>query len=69
MLQGRISFGLPMSTCTDAINNNGVVVHRLRPAKWWTSKANITVKSDATRQGARIFPEAGPVLPGQRRGL
>jgi ABC-type glycerol-3-phosphate transport system substrate-binding protein len=55
-------FGLPMSTCTDAINNNGVVFTAYG-AQLVDVEGNITVKSDATRQVLEFFQKLVRALP------
>jgi ABC-type glycerol-3-phosphate transport system substrate-binding protein len=55
-------FGLPMSTCTDAINNNGVVFTAYG-AQLVDVEGNITVKSDATRQVLEYFQRLVRFLP------
>jgi len=55
-------FGLPMSTCTDAINNNGVVFTAYG-AQMVDVEGNITVKSDATRQVLEYFQKLVRFLP------
>jgi ABC-type glycerol-3-phosphate transport system substrate-binding protein len=55
-------FGLPMSTCTDAINNNGVVFTAYG-AQMVDVEGNITVKSDATRQVLEYFQRLVKFMP------
>jgi ABC-type glycerol-3-phosphate transport system substrate-binding protein len=55
-------FGLPMSTCTDSINNNGVVFTAYG-AQLVDEEGNITVKSDATRQVLEYFQKLVRFLP------
>ena len=55
-------FGLPMSTCTDSINNNGVVFTAYG-AQLVDEEGNVTVKSDATRQVLEYFQKLVRFLP------
>ena len=55
-------FGLPMSTCTDSINNNGAVFTAYG-AQLVDEEGNITVKSDATRQVLEYFQKLVRFLP------
>ena len=60
--KGGYPFGLPMSTCTDAINNNGVVFTAYG-AQLVDVEGNITVKTDATRQVLEWFQRLVRFLP------
>ncbi len=60
--KGGYPFGLPMSTCTDAINNNGVVFTAYG-AQLVDVEGNITVRSDATRQVLEYFQRLVKFLP------
>jgi hypothetical protein len=51
-----------MSTCTDSINNNGVVFTAYG-AQLVDEEGNITVKSDATRQVLEYFQKLVRFLP------
>ena len=51
-----------MSTCTDSINNNGVVFTAYG-AQLVDEEGNITVKSDATRQALEYFQKLVRFLP------
>jgi hypothetical protein len=55
-------FGLPMSTCTDSINANGVVFTAYG-AQLVDEEGNITVKSDATRQVLEYFQKLVRFVP------
>ena len=55
-------FGLPMSTCTDSINCNGVLFTAYG-AQLVDEEGNITVKSDATRQVLEYFQKLVRFLP------
>jgi len=61
-LKAGYPFGLPMSTCTDSINNNGVVFTAYG-AQLVDEEGNITVKSDATRQVLEYFQKLVRFLP------
>ena len=60
--KGGHPFGLGLSTCTDAINVAGSVLHAYG-AQMVDAKGNITVKSDATRQVLEWYKRLAKTMP------